>query len=240
MRNGAGGVRRPVLTPRALQRLDRLAQERYAIPSLLLMEHAGLAVAREVEGLLRRVGATRAGATKPRQRRYRVVCACGAGNNGGDGFVAARHLVRPGARVDVFCVAPVRALKGDAYVNARILTRQGVAVRPLKRKKDLERFRRALRRADAVVDALLGIGARGAAREPLAGVIRLINASALPVVAADVPSGLDARTGGCPGACVKARRTVTFAALKTGLVRGQGPRMSGRVRVADIGIPLGG
>ncbi len=223
----------PVLTPQAVQRLDRLAEERYGIPMLILMEHAGLAVAREVEGLLRRTAV----ATRLRQRSGRVICVCGKGNNGGDGFVAARHLIRLGARVDVFSTASARDLKGDARLNHRILTRMGAAVRPLNRKKDLERFRRALRAADAVVDALLGIGARGVVREPLAAVIRLINASGARVIAVDVPSGLDARTGRCLGDCVKARRTVTFTALKTGLVRGQGPRMSGVVRVVDIGIP---
>jgi len=221
-----------VLNPEAVQRLDRLAWERYGIPTLLLMEHAGLAVAREVEGLLRRRAVARR-----RPRRGRVVCVCGKGNNGGDGFVAARYLVRQGVRVDVFGMAGLRGLKGDALFNARILTKLGAVIRPLKRKKDLERLRKALASADAVVDALLGVGARGAVREPLAAVIRLINASAAPVVAVDVPSGLDSRTGQCLGVCVRARRTVTFTALKTGLVRGQGPRMSGLVRVADIGIP---
>ncbi len=232
-------MRRPVLTPQAVQRLDRLAEERYGIPMLLLMEHAGLAVARVVDGLLRRTAvATRnTDANRLRQRRSRVVCACGGGNNGGDGFVAARHLIRLGVRVDVFGTVPLRALKGDARLNGRILAKQGVALRPLKRKKDLERFRRALQAADAVVDALLGIGARGAVREPLARVIRLMNASGASIVSVDVPSGLDARTGRCLGDCVKARRTVTFTALKTGLVRGQGPRKAGTVRVADIGIP---
>ena len=215
----------PALTPHAVQRLDRLAEERYGIPMLILMEHAGLAVARETMRLLRRT------------KKGRVVCVCGRGNNGGDGFVAARHLIRQGARVDVFCTAGLRALKGDAYLNGRILTKLGAALRPLKSPKDFERLRRSLETADVVVDALLGIGVRGAAREPLAHAIRLINASGTWIVSVDVPSGLDAATGACPGDVVTACRTVTFTALKTGLVRGQGPRMSGVVRVADIGIP---
>ncbi len=224
----------PVLTPQAVQRLDRLAWERYRIPTLILMEHAGLAVAREVGGVLRR---QKPGAPALRHRRGCVVCVCGKGNNGGDGFVAARHLICQGVRVDVFSTASARDLKGDARFNHRILTRMGVVVQPLRRARDLERFCKALRAADAVVDALLGIGARGKVREPLARVIRLMNASDARIISVDVPSGLDARTGRCLGDGVRAWRTVTFTALKTGLVRGAGRRMAGGVRVAAIGIP---
>lgn len=227
-------MRGPVLAPQAVQRLDRLAWERYGIPTLLLMEHAGAAVAREVERVLSRKKSV---ATRLRQQKGRVVCVCGKGNNGGDGFVAARHLMYQGARVAFFSTAQARDLKGDALLNHRIVTKMGAKVRPLKRGKDFARLRRALKAADVVVDALLGIGVRGIVRDPVAGAIRLINASGAPVIAVDVPSGLDALTGRCLGDCVRASRTVTFTALKTGLVRGQGPRMAGRIRVADIGIP---
>jgi len=184
-----------------------------------------MAVAEEVNGIL------------GRQRSRRVVCACGKGNNGGDGFVAARHLMRKGARVEVFCSGGARSLKGDALLNYRIVKRAGAVLRPLDRPEDLKRFRRSLAAADVVVDALLGIGIRGRAREPIAGAIRLINDSGAWIVSVDVPSGLDAATGACPGDVVTACRTVTFTAFKTGLTRGCGPRLAGKVRVVDIGVP---
>jgi NAD(P)H-hydrate epimerase len=199
------------------------------------MEHAGAAVANEVDRVLLR--RKKSVATRLRQQKGCVVCVCGKGNNGGDGFVAARHLMYQGARVALFLTAQARDLKGDALLNHRIVTKMGASVRPLRRKKDFTGLRRALKSADAVVDALLGIGASGIVRDPVAGAIRFINASGASVVSVDVPSGLDALTGQCLGDCVRASRTVTFTALKTGLVRGQGPRMAGRIRVVDIGIP---
>ncbi|MGE5280521.1 MAG: NAD(P)H-hydrate epimerase [Deltaproteobacteria bacterium] len=218
--------RGPVLAPAAVARLDRLAWERYRIPTLLLMERAGQAVAGEVLGIL------------GRRRSQRVVCVCGKGNNGGDGFVAARYLKQAGVPVEVYFTGTARDLKGDAQLNYRILVRLGIVLRPLRGAKDRERLRRSLRAAEVVVDALLGIGAQGAAREPLARVIRLLNASGAWIVAADVPSGLDAATGACAGEVVQACRTVTFTALKTGLVSAAGRRKAGRIRVADIGIPF--
>jgi NAD(P)H-hydrate epimerase len=216
---------KPVLGPEAVARLDRLAQQRYGIPTLLLMESAGRAVAEEVLGIL------------GRSRKPRVVCVCGKGNNGGDGFVAARYLIRQRVPVTVFWTGSAQDLKGDARLNHRILTKGGVRVHPLRRGRDLRRLRRSLGRTEVVVDALLGIGVRGAARPPVAQAIRLVNASGAWIVSVDVPSGLDAATGECPGEVVRACRTVTFTALKTGLTRGCGRRRAGKVRVVDIGVP---
>ena len=94
-----------------------------------------------------------------------------------------------------------------------------------------------LTRAGWIVDALLGTGARGAPRDPLAGVIRVINAAARPVLAVDLPSGLDADTGETPGECVRADYTATFVALKKGFATPGAPALTGEVRVIDIGIP---
>jgi hydroxyethylthiazole kinase-like uncharacterized protein yjeF len=159
----------------------------------------------------------------------RIAIVCGKGNNGGDGLVAARLLRAAGRDVEVLAVWPPDSLRGDAEEQLRRLPGAApVAFEP-------ER----LDAAHAIVDALLGTGSSGAPREPAAGVIEAVNAAAAPVVAADVPSGVDASTGEAPGPAVRAAATATFHRAKPGLWIHPGKTHAGEVHVIDIGIPPG-
>jgi hydroxyethylthiazole kinase-like uncharacterized protein yjeF len=162
-----------------------------------------------------------------RHCRGRAYVVCGRGNNGGDGLAAARHLHRWGRLAGVACTDP-GALSGPAAEQARALRALGVAIAPEPDVRD----------AQLVVDALLGTGLSRPVEGRMAGWIDAVNASGRRVVSVDVPSGLDADTGGAPGACVRAAVTVTLGLPKPGLLAADGPAHAGEVWVADIGVPF--
>lgn len=192
---------------------DRWAIDDLGIPGLTLMERAG-------EGLARVVAAT--------VPEGPIVVVCGPGNNGGDGFVAARILHEGGREVTVLATAGAEAYSGDAKAN---LERLPVPLIPFEAA--------ALEGAAGAVDALLGTGVRGAPRPPADAAVAALNELGVPVVAADVPSGVDASTGEVAGDAVRATVTATFAAAKPGLWVQPGKAHAGRVEVIDIGIPAG-
>jgi NAD(P)H-hydrate epimerase len=192
---------------------DRLAVAG-GVSSLELMERAGLAVAEVVTELAR--------------RSARIAVLCGPGNNGGDGFVASRHLRDRGFDVRVFLLGERQALKGDAAEMAR---RWPLPIRPATPD--------ALQSMHLVVDALFGAGLRRPLDAAAAEIVPAVNASGLPVVAVDVPSGLDGTTGRATGPCINARRTVTFFRKKPGHLLMPGRAHCGEVVVAQIGIPDG-
>jgi ADP-dependent NAD(P)H-hydrate dehydratase / NAD(P)H-hydrate epimerase len=200
--------------PDEMRAADRFAMERRGILELELAEKAG-------------VGLAAAAAEVAGGGPIRVVV--GPGNNGGDGLISARLLREAGHEVDV--IAPI-ALDGLAGVPRTNLDRlPGAPPRPFDPA--------ALAGSGAIVDALLGTGFEGAVREPLAGVIAAINAADAPVVAADVPSGVNASTGEVEGPAIHASLTTTNHAPKIGLYVTPGARCAGEVRVVDIGIPRG-
>lgn len=214
---------REIFTVREIIAFDRRAIEKCGVPSVVLMENAGRAVAEEVLRLIKG------------KRRARVSIVCGAGNNGGDGLVAARHLLNRGIAVTVFLVGSPDKLKQDAAVNYKILRKSGCHVRHIRRVDKV--FSAALKRSSVIVDAIFGVGLNRPVNEPFQSVIEAINAGGAKIVAADIPSGLDGDTGEILGACVKADVTVTFSFAKKGMFLGQGPKYSGKIIVADIGIP---
>jgi len=212
------------LTREQIREIDRVAIEERGVPGVVLMENAGRSVADEAELL-------RAG---PRDG---ICILCGPGNNGGDGYVAARHLALRGLRPMVFLFASADKLRGDAKINFDILAQTETQIVPIEKPGHLAVLEKPCRDAAVIVDALLGTGATGAVREPMAGAVRIANAAGPPVLAVDIPSGLDANTGEVLGACIEATVTVTFVAPKVGFTRGDGPKKTGRVVVADIGLP---
>ncbi|RAV04120.1 NAD(P)H-hydrate dehydratase [Paenibacillus sp. YN15] len=169
----------------------------------------------------------------PARRRERWLVLAGKGNNGGDGFAAARHLMEAGVAVDVALAVPAAELSGEAAAQAAIAARFGVPC------LDASASGAPLQweRYSGVVDALLGTGAAGAPREPYAALIRAANASGLPIVAADIPSGMDADTGAVHAPCIRAASTVALAFLKRGLLQYPGAEYAGQITVAPIGIP---
>ncbi|TMK55651.1 MAG: NAD(P)H-hydrate dehydratase [Actinobacteria bacterium] len=194
--------------------VDRWAIEELGVPSLELMEAAGRAVAEAVAGLAL-------------DGPVRVVC--GKGNNGGDGFVAARLLRAMGFEVDVLLLWPGEELRGDAGINYE---RSGGDL------VEGDLFGR-LAGSGAVVDAIFGTGFEGAPREPAAAAIGAINGCGAPVVACDIASGVDASTGEVEGEAVEAAVTVGFHAAKVGQRVAPGKWHTGELRVVPIGIPDG-
>ncbi|MET0768532.1 MAG: NAD(P)H-hydrate dehydratase [Solirubrobacteraceae bacterium] len=193
---------------------DAWAIEEKRVPSLDLMERAG-------EGLARVIA--------EHVPAGRLTVVCGKGNNGGDGLVAARLLRAAGRDVEVQLVWEAQWLSEDA--QAMLGRLQGAAAVPY----DAGR----LTRAHGIVDALLGTGAAGAPKDPVAGVIADINGARGRTIAADVPSGIDASTGEVPGEAIRAVATAAFHAAKPGLWIAPGKAHAGEVEVIDIGIPRG-
>ena len=218
---------RPVFTADEMRAVDRRAITELGIPGVTLMENAGRGAADVVAAMLRTLG-SRGRRTAP------VAVVCGKGGNGGDGFVLARALQRRGVRSRVLLAFPPAEVHGDAALKFCALRRAGIPARVI---DDEGALRTALAEASIVVDALLGIGARGAPSGPVARAIEAINRAGRPVVALDVPSGIDADGGPPAGPAVRASVTVTFAGLKRGLLVFPGAGYAGDVRVVPIGVP---
>ena len=200
-----------------MQRIDAAAIETLGIPRLLLMDHAGLAVARAVQTLA------------PSRPRSILIC-CGAGFNGGDGLSAARHLHGWGYPVCLVLTTPPEHLRDEPAAYARIVQRMGLSLFALTAPTVSAQLERWLSDCSVIVDALLGIGLRGEVREPMASCITQMNCSGKPIVAADIPSGLDGDTGQIHGVAVHATVTVTFGLPKLGCLRGEGPASTGSDR----------
>lgn len=204
----------PLLDAELMRATDRWAIEERNVAALDLMERAG-------EGLARVIAEV--------APEGRIAIVCGKGNNGGDGLVAARLLRRAGRDVDALCVWDPEEMSEDARAQVRRLPPPAPA-----------RFApERLKGAGAIVDALLGTGFAGAPRAPLDDVIAAIGDAHAPVVAADVPSGVNASTGEVAGAAVRAVATAAFHRAKPGLWIAPGKVHAGRVHVIDIGIPRG-
>ncbi|HLQ03897.1 MAG TPA: NAD(P)H-hydrate epimerase [Nitrososphaerales archaeon] len=189
-----------------------------------LMENAGSEVALEVE---RRYG--------PLFGR-RVLVVAGSGNNGGDGFVAARHLAARGSKVKVLLLSSPEAIRTkEAETNWKRLSESPVEMLVARDGSELTRLGSEFERAEIVIDAIFGTGIRGEVREPHATAIRLLNASRAKKVALDIPSGLDPLTGEAKGTTVKADVTIALHKAKVGLRRRS--EFTGQVVVVPIGIP---
>lgn len=215
------------LTREEMRELDRKSIEEYKIPGIILMENAGRNVAEEV---LKMIGT---------QNTMKVAVLCGKRNNGGDGFVVARHLHNHCIPVNVFLVAKISDIlkDGDAGTNLQILLKLKI---PVKEVLDVTGIKSALKELvsyDIIIDALFGTGLSGEVREPFKALINGVNKLNKPVVSVDIPSGLDCNNGNVLGSTIKASKTVTFAASKRGFYLGDGPAHTGEVIVTDISIP---
>lgn len=218
----------PVLDAGAMREADRRAIEEAGIQGRVLMEAAGRAVA---EAVVERCGSA---------DRITAVVLCGTGNNGGDGYVAARLLHERGARVRVLASGKPRT--PDAKENLRALEKRMDHRLSVEVAENVRRLARL--RPTVVIDALLGTG-QGAPgeesnrwlREPIRALCAWANRQSAPIVAVDISTGLDASTGTADPDAIRAVATVTLGALKPGLLIAQGPSLAGVVTVADIGIP---
>lgn len=245
----------PLLTPQQCRQLDHIAIEERGVPSLDLMERAALAVAEGAEDLLsdrRRenefapAAFCSDGGELPEPVRALLdrrkqdsapwaAVFCGPGNNGGDGLAAARLLLQRGVSVRTILVGDWAKMTADAREMARRLQAVGGEIEAFD-PDDLEQSA-WLGLCDCAIDALLGVGLKRPVQRAFLAAVRRLNSLSCPVVACDLPTGLDGDTGRVLGEAVRADMTVTFTAAKPGLYLDQGRVYSGQVRVIDIGLP---
>ncbi len=208
-----------VLDRQAVREVDRIAIEEFAMPGIVLMENAALGLAKHALEML-----TGADASPPR-----VLIICGSGNNGGDGYALARHLVNHEVDVTLVCLGDPTS-GGDADINKVICNHMNI---PVIEPDKLEAFANC----HLIVDAIFGTGLDRPVTGPIASIIEWINQTGVSILAADCPSGLDCDTGRPLGCAVRATRTVTFVARKPGFLLGDARSYTGEVFVASIGAP---
>ncbi len=223
------------LTREQIREIDRAAIEDYGIPGVVLMENAGRNAAQSIADYF-------PNSSNPKEPQASACASdekpmacifCGPGNNGGDGFVIARHLCIAGFHLEIVLLADPQRLAPDAKVNHDIARKMGIPIQGF----SAEQAEASIGQAHLVIDALLGTGFKGEVRPPMDRAIELINAADHALkVAVDLPSGLDCNTGEPATATVKADLTVTFVAAKIGFA--SAAEYTGHVLIADIGAPL--
>ena len=210
------------LTRRQVRAIDRYAIETLGVAGVVLMENAGRGAADVAERFAQQ------------RALHHVAVVAGGGNNGGDGFVIARHLAMRGLHVVVFLAADETKLTPDAAVNLGILRR---LARDIRQVDDPAGLGGELRSFDLIIDAIGGTGITGPLYGRTAAVVEQVNAAGRPVLAVDIPTGLDCDSGEAPGSAVRATLTVTFVARKVGFDAPGAGAWTGEVIVADIGVP---
>jgi hydroxyethylthiazole kinase-like uncharacterized protein yjeF len=216
-----------ILTAEEMREVDRLTSEREGIPPATLMENAGASVAKFIASRF------------PKFQQRTMVVLCGKGNNGGDGFVVARHLRDLGAKPAVYLFAAPEEMKGDASGNCKRWQDSGGTLRSIRSVDQWQNEQAAATSANIIVDALLGTGVRGPVQELLGSVIRGVNArlrkERSAIVAVDIPSGLPADGNAPQGPVIGADYTITFTAPKVGMFFGDAGEHLGQLVVSDIG-----
>ncbi len=215
----------PVLTADQMREVDKATIEELGIPGAVLMENAGRAVVECVLALL----------AEREDGRGSVLC--GAGNNGGDGYVVARVLQEQGVDTLLYAAADPSSLQGDASLHAQVFQKCGGEATPLWNEAHIEQTRAELADSAIIVDALFGTGLDREIQGHYQTIIEIVNASAASVVAVDLPSGLRCDDGRVMRAAIQADATVTFACAKIALVSAPGFASCGVVHIAEMGIP---
>ncbi len=215
-----------VMSRDEVRAFDRWAIDTLGIPGVVLMENAGRSCAELIKEKLR-------GVSEPK-----VCIFCGTGNNGGDGYVIARHLLNNGFKVSVIIVGDRNKVKGDAKLNLDILERMGQPIEQMNlSESDIPgRVKSFAAGADMLVDGLFGTGLSGLLSDEYKQLIESINARNRPILAVDIPSGLDCDKGQPLGAAIKAAYTVTFVAVKKGFTSPVAAQYTGEIFVASIGV----
>ncbi len=216
-----------ILSRETIRLLDKITIETLDIPGLILMENAGMGAAQLILEKFR-AGTWQAPLT----------VLCGTGNNGGDGFVIARHAANAGVDVETIIFGKAADIRNgsDAAVNLQALRASQQKVHETDTVTD--GYAGMLNRAGCIVDAVFGTGLDRPVDTRFQELFETVNRTGAPVLAVDCPSGLDAETGKVLGAAIKAQATATFAAAKPGLFKEEGPAHAGEVTVVPISIPL--
>jgi len=212
-------------TAEIMRRLDQRAIEEFGIPGLVLMENAARSTVSAMFRLF------------PDLLTKRVGIFAGRGNNGGDAFAVARYLLNRGVFCQVYLLTAQEEVQGDAATNLKILTRMGGEIFSVLNVEELEARQAQVAKNDLLIDGILGTGLKGPVKGLYREVIEFINSLHLPVVAIDIPSGLDADKGQVLGTCIRASLTVTFGLAKRGLLVQPGLQFVGKLVIADISIP---
>jgi NAD(P)H-hydrate epimerase len=215
-----------VVTVEEIKALEEVAIQEIGIPGMILMEHAGKSLAMKCMDLMER-----------KDCHQRVWLFIGKGNNGGDGLVAARHLVNAKVEVHVILLCDPRDLKGDAQINYEIVRNYALENLVYLDDLDLDEMAKEIRAEDLVIDAIYGTGFKGTAMGIDGAVIRFLSLHHGIVISADLPSGMEANTGQVNGYCVKADYTLTFGLPKLGLFRDPDKVYCGKIEVVDISLP---
>lgn len=211
-----------IATTQEMKALDAAAIKEAGIPGLILMENASLGILSVIKEIFHGEIA---------EKKFTIIC--GKGNNGGDGYALARHLLNRGAKITVLSAGKIADLKGDARTNANIYLAIGGYIKELSAEDKPPK----LNSADLIVDALLGTGISGPPHGLIARLIDWINERPEPILAVDIPSGVEGDTGATRGSAVVADWTVTMGLLKRGLVLPPGRDLAGKVSVAIISLP---
>ena len=220
------GKKCTLMTKDQVRAVDSWAINTLGIPGVVLMENAGRSCAELIKEKLKAI-------TEPK-----VCIFCGTGNNGGDGYVIARHLLNSGFEVIVVICGDRMKVKGDAKINLDVLEKLGRPIEQLNPKDDdvPARVKTFAADADMIVDGLFGTGLSGPLRDDYIQLIESINACGCLIMAVDIPSGLDCDSGRPLGTAVKASCTVTFVAVKKGFVSEIAASYTGEIYIASIGI----
>lgn len=212
-----------IVDSKTMRLLDETAIKRYGIPGVVLMENAGR---NSAEIILKKY---------PLINKVSVFA--GKGNNGGDGFVIARHLKNSGLDVTVYLLAQESDVKGDAKTNLDIWKKMDGEICAIKKMSDIKKHASKIKHSHLIVDAIFGTGLEKDVTGIHRSVIEFINSLNKKIVSIDVPSGIDASTGRALGCCIKADTTITMALQKIGLITYPGADYAGDLEVVDIGMP---
>lgn len=213
-------------SPKEMNAIDAYAINNLGIPGIKLMENAALRVVEEIRAVCGGNVAER-----------KMLLLAGKGNNGGDAFAAARLMASMGSQVSVYVFAAKKDISGDTGTNLKRLEELGLQVPEVIGDRQVPSLLEAIAQADIIVDGIFGTGFKGKPEGVIKAAIEAVNSSGKPVTAIDIPSGVNGETGQVPGVCIKAALTVTFCLPKTGLAVHPGCEYTGRLVVADIGIP---
>jgi hydroxyethylthiazole kinase-like uncharacterized protein yjeF len=214
-----------IVTPSQMKLIDEFAIKKLCIPGIVLMENAAIAVMNTIQERFENIKDTV------------FIIFAGKGNNGGDGFAIARHLLNKGAVVYVYLLCEREALFGDAKTNFSIIEKMGAEIRETGDENQVMSLESSLVNSDIIIDSIFGTGLRGEIDEKTKSIIHIINSLDKPVISIDIPSGINGESGKICGKAVKADLTVTFGYIKKGLVVYPGSEYAGEVIIKDIGLP---
>ena len=219
-------MNRYLVTAEEMREFDSVTIQEYGIPGIVLMENAGRSTFEILNEIL-----------EDDQGDVNISVVAGPGNNGGDGYVIARHLVNRGVEVDTFILSPREKIRGDAKVNLDILEKIGARIWEIETVDELDQAEEIWADSSIIIDAILGTGLKQDVRSPYREAIEKINSLDAFVLAVDVPSGLDSDTGNIRGVAIEADLTVTYGFQKLGMAMYPGRSLCGQIKVVDISIP---